>query len=136
MFYRTITPNIGWEYTNNPDLATNWQNARYGYFADVEEVPDTLAHAIAEAMDTAEQLGYFLYPAGSVKGIGMRICAEALFLAKSENDIAKVMSAYRHAKPQNSVYKMGHSYYVNCQLAQHVIRPVTGHDFAAWVKNF
>lgn len=134
MFYRTITPNIGWKYTNDPNIAAIWQDHQRGYFADVEEVSDTLANAIVKAMDTAEQLGYFLYPAGTVKGIGMHTCAEALFLVKSENDIAKIMSAYRHVKPQNPVYKLGYTYYENCRLANHVIRPVTGHDFTAWIK--
>lgn len=130
MFYRTIESNIGWEYAQDP---ADWY--RHNPFTDVEGVSDELAEAIAEAMDTAEQLGYFLYPAGSVKGIGMRTCAEALFLAKSENDIAKIMSEYRNAIPQNPVYKLGYTYYENCRLANHVFRPVMGADFPAWVFN-
>lgn len=135
MFYRTITPNIGWEYTNDPVIAASWQDWKRGYYANVERVSNTLAHAIANALDTAEQLGYFLYPAGSVKGIGMHTCAEALFLAKSENDITKIMSEYRNAVPQNPAYKLGHTYYENCRLANHVFRPVMGADFPAWVFN-
>ena len=131
MFYRTIEYNIGWNYSLNP---AEWYN--HNPFANVEKVSDTLANAIAKAMDTAEQLGYFLFPAGSVKNIGMRTCAEALFLAKSENEIAKIMAAYRHAEPQSPAYKMGYTYYENCKLANHIVYPVTGHEFAAWVKNF
>ena len=135
MFYRTITPNIGWEYTNDPDLAASWQDWKRGYYASVEQVSDTLAHAIALAMDTAETLGYFLYPAGSVKGIGMRTCAEALFLAKSEDEISKILSAYRHAESQDSAYRLGHTYYESCRLANHVFKPVMEQDFPAWLYN-
>lgn len=130
MFYRTITTNIGWEYAQDP---TDWY--RHNPFICVERVSDKLAEAIANALDTAEQLGYFLYPAGAVKGIGMHTCAEALFLAKSENEISKIMSEYRNAVPQDPAYKLGRTYYENCRLANHVFRPVMGTDFPAWLYN-
>lgn len=130
MFYRTITTNIGWEYAQDP---TDWY--KHNPFTCVERVSDKLAEAIANALDTAEQLGYFLYPAGAVKGIGMHTCAEALFLAKSENDITKIMSKYRNAVPQDPAYKLGRTYYENCRLANHVFRPVMGTDFPAWLYN-
>lgn len=130
MFYRTITTNIGWEYAQDP---TDWY--RHNPFTCVERVSNKLAEAIANALDTAEQLGYFLYPAGTVKGIGMHTCAEALFLAKSENDIAKIMSEYRNTVPQDPAYKLGRTYYENCRLANHVFRPVMGTDFPAWLYN-
>ena len=130
MFYRTITNNIGWEYAQDP---TDWY--RHNPFTCVERVSNKLAEAIANALDTAEQLGYFLYPAGTVKGIGMHTCAEALFLAKSENDITKIMSEYRNAVPQDPAYKLGRTYYENCRLANHVFRPVMGTDFPAWLYN-
>lgn len=130
MFYRTITTNIGWEYAQDP---TDWY--RHNPFTCVDRVSNKLAEAIANALDTAEQLGYFLYPAGAVKGIGMHTCAEALFLAKSENDITKIMSEYRNAVPQDPAYKLGRTYYENCRLANHVFRPVMGTDFPAWLYN-
>lgn len=130
MFYRTITTNIGWEYAQDP---TDWY--RHNPFTCVERVSNKLAEAIANTLNTAEQLGYFLYPAGTVKGIGMHTCAEALFLAKSENDITKIMSEYRNAVPQDPAYKLGRTYYENCRLANHVFRPVMGTDFPAWLYN-
>lgn len=133
MFYRTTTGNIGWKYINDLKVVESWQDWRRGYFADVEEVSDSLALAIADALKTAEELGYFLYPAGSVKGMGMTICAEALFRADSEEEISKILATYRHADPQYSVYKLGNTYYENCQTANNVFHAVTGQTFPAWL---
>lgn len=136
MFYRTTENGVGWQYTSDPYTVIDWHCATlHGYFAHVERVSDKLAHSITDALETAEELGYFLYPAGSVKTIGAHTCAEALFLANSENEISKIMAAFRNVKPQDPAYKLGSTYYNSCKLANTVFQSVTGHDFPAWVNQ-
>ena len=133
MFYRTTENGIGWQYTSDAYTVIDWHCATHGYFAHVEHVSDQLAHSITDALETAEELGYFLYPAGTV--IGSHTCAEALFLANSENEISKIMAAFRNAEPQDPAYKLGSTYYNSCKLANTVFQSVTGHDFPAWVNQ-
>jgi len=124
MFFRTKARNIGWEYTGSPEVAESWQDNSRGYFAEVETVSDTLAEALAEALVTAEALGYFFY-----EGV-----AEKLFNVESEEDISRIMCNCRHAKQaENESRKYGSPYYENCRLANHIYHPISKAVFPAWM---